>query len=310
LDLRFWIGMSEGQNASYIRLKELLSKLVAERKIICPVSPSLLLELKKRPSSLERTAYCKLMDDLSQGLSIRLWLVIFKEEFKSVVEERQIQPQIAYSHFVEAFSAGMQVAFPNTWSEADASKASDLIFDYLDKTTIGEIVEIEGGESQEGSITFLRNGLAQLAQKDRDWRQNHSDSWDTIEQAEFAATVRAVLPQIFSSPADIAPSSFEKLLATSIREKAEVLNQCPTFWCQHKLMTALRSNRAKIDENDLWDLEHVASALPYVSCLACDGGTRHLCSEVLQLDKRYGTTVISNVDDLVSWMETESTSLT
>jgi hypothetical protein len=303
LDLSFWIGMAEGQSPSYIKLKGLLSKRVAERQVICPVSPSLLLELKKRPSSKKRAKYCQLMDELSLGLSIRHWLVIFKEEFKSVAEERRIEPQIAYSHFVDALSASMRVGFENAWPETDASRASNAIFDYVDKMTIGEIVEIEVDEGREGSITFLRNGLSQLAQHDKTWRQNHSDSWSTIEQAEFAATVRAVLPQITRALTEIALSSSEKLAAASIKEKAEVLNQCPTFWCQHKLTTALRSNRVEINENDLWDLEHVASTVPYVNCLACDSGTRHLCSEVLKLDSKYGTTTISDVDDLVEWVQ-------
>jgi len=238
------------------------------------------------------------MDELSQGLSIRHWLVIFKEEFKSVVERRPIARQIAYSLFVDAFSAGMQVEVDSTWSEADARKASDLIFDHMGKMTIAEVIESRVDESQEGDITFLRNRLSQLAQQDKARRENHSDSWSTMEQAEFAATVQTVLPQI----ADVAPSSLAKLSATSIKEMAEVLNKCPTFWCQHQLMTALRSNRVEIQENDFWDLEHVASALPYVSCLACDRGTRHLCGEVLKLDNRYGTTIISDIADLLEWV--------
>ena len=142
-----------------------------------------------------------------------------------------------------------------------------------------------------------------MTQQEQAWRQSHPDSRRTIEQAEFAATVRLVLPQILSSPTDISPSAFEGLLTTSIEEKAEMLKQCPTFWCHYQLMTALRLNRAKLDENDLWDLEHAASALPHVNCFACDNGTRHLCSEVLKLDDKYGTVVTSKIDDLVEWVK-------
>ena len=243
------------------------------------------------------------MDELSQGLSIRNWPVIFKDEFGATVEGRHIEPQVAYSHFVEAFSAGMQLVFDETWSPVDADRASGLLFEYLDKLQIGEIVAIDVDENQEGSIRFLRNGLSQLTQNEQAWRQSHSDSRNTIEQAEFAATVQIVLPQILSSPADIDPTAFERLLITSIDEKAELLKKCPTFWCHSQLMTALRLNRSKLKENDLWDLEHAASALPYVDCFACDGGTRHLCSQVLKLDDKYDTAILSKVDDLTEWVK-------
>ena len=68
------------------------------------------------------------------------------------------------------------------------------------------------------------------------------------------------------------------------------------------MITELRLNKVQLTENDLWDLQHVASALPYVDCVACDGMTRHLCSDVLKLDKKYGTTVISKLSDLKNWI--------
>ena len=34
-------------------------------------------------------------------------------------------------------------------------------------------------------------------------------------------------------------------------------------------------------------------AVPYVDCLATDGGTRHICADVLKMDKKFGTRIIS-----------------
>jgi hypothetical protein len=243
------------------------------------------------------------MDELSQGLSTRTWRIIFREEFNSIIEGRPIERHIAYSHFIDAIFDGLQISFENTWPAEDAVRDSNLIFDYLKRKSICEIIEVGIDESREGSIAFLRKGLSQLARQEGNWRTDNQSDWNSVEQAEFAASVRVLLPQIFGSVISLTSPLLRKLSTKSNEEIADLPNQCPSFWCTYKLMTALRSNRTRISENDLWDLEHVASALPYVDCLACDGGTRHLSSEVLELDKKYGTVVLSNIADLVRWIK-------
>ena len=98
-------------------------------------------------------------------------------------------------------------------------------------------------------------------------------------------------------------SLLQKLASIPPKEKAALLDQCSTFYCNYKLVSALRSSRLRVKENDLWDLEHAATALPYVDCFACDGGTRHLCSDMLHLDDRFGTKILSSVDDLIDWIQ-------
>jgi hypothetical protein len=63
-----------------------------------------------------------------------------------------------------------------------------------------------------------------------------------------------------------------------------------------------RSHKKKLKENDLWDLEHVASAAPYVDCLTCDRGTRHICTQLAGLDSKYGTSIVSKPEEILSWL--------
>ncbi len=304
LDLRFWIGMVEQRDSNHIKLRKLLSTLVKDQRVICPVSPSLLVELKKQPVSEKRTKYCQLMDQLSNGLSVRNWPSIFKDEFKSSVEKRMIDQGFGYSHFIEAFSAGMEIVFDKSWTDDQAKKARDLISADLDKMPISEVVNIEIDENKIGNMTFLRNGLSTIAKQKAEWKREHPNEAKNVEQAEFWSTYRVILPQILNAGPEIAFSKLEILSTTSQKDKIDLLNNCPTFWCHYQIITALRSNRSNLSENDLWDLEHATSALPYVKCFACDAGTRHVCSDVLKLDEKYGTNVISKVDDLITWLET------
>jgi hypothetical protein len=301
LDLRFWIDMVEHRDANHIKLKELLTRMVEEQRVICPVSPTLLLELKKQPDSEKRTKCCQLMDELSKGLSIRNWLVIFKDEFKARIEGRQIEQGFGYSHFIEAFSAGMEFIFDKSWTD---DQARNYIFAYLDNALISDVVGIEIDEDKVGSMTFFRDGLSKIAEQKKIWGRDHPGEWNIVEQAEFGATLQVILPQIFNVATEVPFSILEFQTTTSAKEKTDILNRCSTFWCHHQLTTALRSNRSSLNENDLWDSEHATSALPYVKCFACDAGTRHVCSDVLKLDEKYGTKVISKVNDLIVWLET------
>lgn len=118
-----------------------------------------------------------------------------------------------------------------------------------------------------------------------------------IEKAEFAAMVQTLLPQIWSVLRVADPHLIQKMQG----EQIQILECCPTFWCHYKTMAALRSNRP-VKGNDIWDFLHVASAAPYVDCLACDGGTRHICSNVLGMDSKYGARILSSDEDLIKWV--------
>jgi hypothetical protein len=301
LDLNYWINLAQEQNPLNIELRNLLSEQVSSSKIICPVSPSLLLELKKRPQSDKRNKYCQLMDELSEGVSLRNSPAIFKEEFRAVIKDQTIDRYTAYSHFIEALLDSLRIEFPESgWGQADIDRAADLIFDYLNGMSIVDVVDIEVEDDKEGSILRLRNGLSELCKQGGEWREKNRVSRRDIEQAEFASTARSFMPIMIAALLGTDTTSLQRL--SSENDKAEILKRCPTFWCEYHLMAELRIHKAQLKENDLWDLQHVASALPYVDCVACDNPTRHLCSDVLRLDKRYGTTVISTISDLKDWI--------
>ena len=128
-----------------------------------------------------------------------------------------------------------------------------------------------------------------------------------IERAEFASTVDALVPSASLYLLQEAnPMVVTRLLAPSTmsdNEARETLKACPTFGCRYKLLAALRSHKSTVRENDLWDLQHVASATPYVDCLACDGGTRHICTQLAGLDDKYGTKIISKPREILEWVQ-------
>lgn len=306
LDLNHWINLAEKQDKVYRELSETLHEAVDAGKLVCPVSPSLLMEVEKRPLSDKRDRYCQLMDRLSGKLSLRNELVVFAEEFRARGLDQQIERQIAYSFFIDAMSTGSRLEFPEGWTEESAEQAAKLSFDRITSTSISQAVNMFTEEQRDHNISILRNGWSQLAQQAGEWReQNEEVSAREIERAEFASTVDALVPHLAPFFVKADRSVLMKLSLMSDDEKREMLMACPTFWCRYKLLAAIRAHKKTLKENDLWDLQHVLSAAPYVDCLACDRGTWHMCTQLVRLDEKYETKIISKPDEILTWIRNE-----
>lgn len=304
MDLNFWIWLVEGTTNKHIKIRKTISKLVKQDKLVCPVSPTLLLEIKKQEDLKKRKQRCELMDQFSKGLSLRNFAIIFAEEFREVTEKEMIPREIAFSHFMEAFGVAMHFDFPEGWSTKDAERATELIFEHIEKTPISAIFSIEVSEDDPASILSLRKDLEEVYKSEKEWRDQNQTSINEIEAAERSSLVSAYVRFIAHSLLGMNRISLLKLNEMSDNERSQLLNSCPSFWCSYKLRAALRSNRRNgIKENDLWDLHHVASSIPYVDSVACDNGTRHLCTEMLEVEQKYGTKVISKDTELLAWLE-------
>jgi len=304
MDLNFWIKLVEGNTDKHVKIRKTISHLVKQNKLVCPVSPTLLLEIKKKGDLKIRKQYCQLMDQFSKGLSLRNFAIIFAEEFREVTEKRMLPREIAFSHFMEAFGVAMHLDFPEGWYKTDAKRATEIIFEHIEKTPISTIFSIEVSENDPTSILALRKGLAELCKSEKEWRDKNQASISEIEVAERSSLISAYMRFIAHSLLRMNRISLTKLNEMSDSDRTHILNACPSFWCSYKLRSALRSNRRNgIKENDLWDLQHVASSIPYVDSVACDNGTRHLCTEMLKVEQKYGTKVISKDTELLAWLE-------
>lgn len=304
MDLNFWIKLVEERSARRIKIREAISHLVKENQLFCPVSPALLFEIKKQGDLKTRKQRYELMDQFSKGLSLRNFAIIFAEEFREITEKGMIPREIAFSHFMEAFGVAMHLDFPEGWSSRDAARGAKIIFEHIEKTPISAIFSIEADENDPANIISLRKGFVELCKSEKEWRDQNRASISEIEAAEFSSSVSAFIRFISHSLQRMDRKSLMKLNGMSDKDKTRLLNECPSFWCRYKLTAALRSNRKNgIKENDLWDLHHVASSIPYVDCVACDNGTRHLCTEMLRVEQKYGTKVISKDYELLTWLE-------
>lgn len=307
LDLNHWIRLSDGQDELYRELSEALHEAVDAEQLICPVSPSLLMEVEKRPYGDRRSRYCRLMDRLSGGLSLRVSPAVLAEEFRALALGQQIERQIAYSFYLDAMSRGSRLEFPEGWAIESADQAAEVVFDQLTSWPILEAINATTDEQREQSIGYLRDGWSKLARDTGDWReQNEPVPAKDIEQAEVASTVNSLVPHAASFMLEAGFSVLSRLSSMPDDEKRAMLKACPRFWCQYRMAAALRTHKKTLKENDLWDLEHVVSATPYVDCLACDKGTRHICTQLAGMDDKFGTRIVSKSSEILAWLRDQT----
>ena len=217
LDLKFWILLREQNTPIQREMAKRLRERVEAGQVLCPVSPSLLMEVGKQKWSVKRNDYWRLMDDLSRGLSLRVAVHIFTEEMKCVLRGRPIPREVAYSHFLEAFGPGINLEFPEGCARSQADEIVEMLIDHMDETSILHVMGMVDEAKDPDQIDPLRTGLRELAAKDGRWRKDNHPSTREIEQAEFTATVQTFVPYMLPAMQEVGSAAIVTRWGTAPR---------------------------------------------------------------------------------------------
>jgi hypothetical protein len=171
LDLKFWIKLSD---PNHEQLKALLSHRVETGKLICPVSPSILMELSKLPRSTHRNSISQIMSALSKDLSLLRVDAAFRHEFKAALDGRQAERKVAYSHFLDVFHLPVMVL---------------SITDFMN----GCLNDARGR-----STRGMQEGSVEKAQQENEWRRENQPTRKEVEGDEWWATFRELSSDMLS----------------------------------------------------------------------------------------------------------------
>jgi hypothetical protein len=256
------------------------------------------MELWRLSPGTRRDSRSQLMDELSTGLSLRGVDTTFRHEFEAALDGRQAERQVAYSHFQDVFPPVLTLPFAEQWV-AMSIKA------FMNEWWNG---------ARERSAARMHQGFLERAQQENELRQKNQSTRKELEESEWNGTFRALSPAMLSVLAEEfkRDPTLRELIREIVsvllfrrypsRKLRDILDSCPSFWWHYKCMTALRWDRPT-EGNDMWDFLHAAMAVPYVDCLATDGGTRHICAIVLRRDKKFVTRITSQVPELIDWLK-------
>lgn len=306
LDLRYWIGMCDHVDAAHIELHERISELVLTGKLLCPVSAPLIIEAQKVPPSPKRDARYALMDAFSKGLSLRLLPLIFKDEFRARYADAVTDRRVAYASVWHALGNMNLQAPAGSWTHEQLADVTHQLYPKLVETSIADMMSRDGiSHAGTERAKRLQESWEALSQREQDARAANSNTIDALLEAEFAATAQSYLPQITQVVMSLGTQKLDSLQGLSRSKARADLLACPAFVAEYRLVAYLRSNRKHVQPNDFWDVLHVANALPYVDCLGCDGGTRHLCELTLPHMPPHTNqaVVVSHPQALLEWLK-------
>lgn len=307
LDLNFWINLSRPARDVDTQLLACLLNLVDDKKVICPVSPSIVLELSKQPKSAKREACETLMDSLSKGLSLRHSSLTFKDEFRRRLQIQALEREIAYSNVYFSFGDFFLNAPSDTWTPEKLDTVASQLFELTANSPVSTFLRTERFEAiREQQIENLHAGWEQLFQEEEAAKRQKKFTTQEIEEAEFAGAVMSVVDEMTQVIMSLRPEALHRYQGLGREEARRILMDCPSFWCDYHMIAGLRSNRAntRLKVNDAWDLQHVVSAAPYVDCLTCDKATHGICMDSrINLECKYGVRIISGSQGLLDWLK-------
>lgn len=301
LDARYWIILRDTALGTLTdpaarKLLHHLRRAVAARRIICPISASMFLELmKQRYSQGRRIGTAKLIDELSLGVSMIPPTIMMGTEIHSFLLGGQ--RDVDLYEMQELLWTKVAYVLGDTYPRLDQLSPSDELevqkafFDHLWDCSLSMVVETIGDQSW-GDDRFTA-----LSQETNEKNAYHKDELRSFPQT-YDIELRGVIEVAGDIAADVIHHLAEKeagrkLLATN-DERATTVNMCrnllyrafkkpetkKSLRCLHigaSIHAAMRWDKGrKFKPNDYYDIQHATAALAYCDVFLTESSLHYL----------------------------------
>lgn len=331
LDTMYWVRLCNAakdltRKPDDTNLFANLRVAVADGRIICPFSTPLWWETFHQSDPNTRLLTAKLIDELSQGLTIlseedRIVAEI-SDLFERFVLKRTPRYEIRELVFGPTICAlGVPIVNSTHWSEPDAAAIQKTLLDEIWHIGFAELVS-----APDDLPLKVKGPLAGIAVALNDRRQSRSPSssfaeenakefvgalryWrETITKAVTICVLRWGGPQPLAQPAffsEIGRKFSEKLLDAFLHGR--LAHGLPTLAIPAGLHAAVaRDTKRKYQDNDHHDFSHAAAAMPYCACFATERALAHLLRSQLGYSEIYGARVVTSNEELLSFISSSS----
>lgn len=329
LDTKYWVFMRDSALGKatpvQVEIHEKLKDLVKKEVAICPLSPHVFIELMNIGDKEKRLKMAEVMDELSQQICFISPLNIVGQELLSFVRNCQAKAEgnplfnpAKYVFTKVAFVMGE--SYPKVGGIPD-EQMNDIrvqFFDHLSKFTLtGMLNTIKDSFplwDRKNLIVHLNKGK----DDNRNWKSFHE-----VFLHEIAGILDVVKDEIEKlliylyendaggsiTPETIHKSESARLLQDMIYNafaQKKINKELPFLHINASLHAFTRYDKTKrFKENDLIDFSHAAWALPYCNEFLTEKPLHDwICSNLLKLDKIYGTKVLWKEEDVLNILQT------
>lgn len=312
IDLNHWIELAKARKAGDLSLEARLARLVEDGKVIIPVSAIHMLEISAILKEHQRQDLSAMLRALSRGAVLRSFDNVRYAELEARIGShyglpvpQDIRPFIVALGYYRAFGE-LRIDF-TAWRSIDPQKSADAeaeVWNQLnDEELLDSMLSLYSPKiSRDGAeAEAIRVGLDQTRTTTRglDLEEMEKDCVMGLARdvAELAVRVAADLKLSNEALATNPPVHFWT---------KEYLATIPTVnvWAKLYLYLA-RGMTREMSVNDLYDMGHLAVAVPYCDIVVTDRAMAHLLT-FRGLHETYGTKIYAALEDCVNDLESSS----
>ncbi|MDB5581980.1 MAG: hypothetical protein JWR80_7156 [Bradyrhizobium sp.] len=331
LDTNFWILLRKAalgldSNDTNLELLRLLRKGVTDRKLFCPISESVFLELLKQSDLSSRLATARLIDELSLGVTLLHNQARFSTELGHFIHSLQAGASLHPLDHLMWSKLSYVLGFLHPTSTVFDANTELVIqkafFDHMWTIPLAKMVEmigkVPGAEDLrlDDIATTLNAGAKSHASEIRSFEQAWRDELRGVADlcADMAVEVISHIAEQNGGPPILhdtpqwkqCRSMCGNLLFHTLSSKPEARQQLPSLYVEACLHAAFRWDKSRrFKGNDIYDFNHASAALAYCDAFFTEHPLRTLiASNNIALDRLYGCHVVSNVSEATAFLKT------
>lgn len=334
LDTKFWIHFREvtlnrNTNIGYIELLQLLRDGVQQKKLLCPISEEIIGEILLQTNSQNLGASAKLIDELSEGVSIcssreREQDEILNFIYKYYLLEEAIQSIHEQEVFVWSkipFAFDLPHPYINQIPPDEELVIQKSFFDKMWTISFSEMIEVMGHENilswpRERDISDkLTHGKFEHMKENQSFKQLHLNEIAgalDIYKPLFEDAISYLFENKYKQKPNIEEvknaESGQKLanLVYHLFDKNKLGTYLPSLVIEAGLHAMVRYDKErKFKKNDMPDFRHAKTALPYFDLFLTENSLCHLVKTgKLSFDKKYNCSVYSDPKETIKHIKT------
>jgi hypothetical protein len=316
LDTCHWVNLrhvmlqSPKLQAPYDHILWTLEYLRRKERICCPLSQALFEELMKQTDPASRAATANLMDYLSGGVCVQIWIDLICLEWRQHVARILLgrsDVETVVNGFTKAgFWAGEHFIEQFPLPECPPSVGRKLYLDMRWAMTFHDYQALPGYTPTPDSMT---EAFVNSASANREKALQNKSRFADLVVKDRISIVNSMKDDFFSILTEMCPAT--RITADlNVSALMRHLIDQPTPWNMPSFQivagagAAMTAKGQKTRPHDALDIIHAAGAIPYCDAYFCDNPMASLlCGKPLEYHKAYDTTILSQPPEITAYLD-------
>ncbi len=314
LDTNHWINLrhvvltSPLEKPGYREILALLESLHGHRRICCPVSFLLFIEVMKQTDPATRLNTAKLMDRFSDGVCFQFPLEIARSELRHLLLRTTTNQPCRPRPWVwtkMGFLSGQLLPELSGIPDAQNDLMQKAWTDLMWSVRLEQVLEMLG--SFDHGMEFW-DRYAAACNVDAAFYRSSDLSYEEVLKREKALLVRKLMEQELQSIGQELCDKFPECHDPTKLKRPPESDYSPLKLPSLQILAGISAadmlSKMKFEANDMLDFRHAALAIPYCNAVFCDNpmATR-LRNKPCEFGSVYGVTILGRAEEILAYLK-------